>query len=152
MTQSIPQLPELQPCPFCNHPVPKDLSDTLYPSGGYWRESEFGRHYFGIKESREGDGECWGMNCTQCMGGCGARINGDSMEEAIAKWNTRASPPRGMTPLTVTRIKEVLADWEMELTDTELTLITRDIERAHGIPTPPENGDSRVSDKGVDHG
>lgn len=86
----------LKPCPFCNMQPPDDLSDTLYPTGTYWRElNEEGleglRHYFGRGQAKEGDGQCWTMHCTTNMGGCGAQISGDTREQAIAAWNTRAN-------------------------------------------------------------
>lgn len=84
---------ELLPCPFCNRAVPEDLSDTLYPSGIYWRtDPEIGRHYIihsNEMERAEDDNKCWEMNCTENMGGCGASIYADSRDEVIAKWNKR---------------------------------------------------------------
>lgn len=88
---------QLKCCPFCGMKPPQDLIDTLYPTGSFWRElKEEGleglRHYFHRNQAREGDGQCWGMHCTGNMGGCGAQISGDTKEEAIAAWNTRADP------------------------------------------------------------
>lgn len=83
----------LKPCPFCGWEPPADLSDVLYPTGTYRRvEQRHGyAHYVSHNQSRKGDTQCWGMNCTACMGGCGASISADSEGEAIAAWNRRAS-------------------------------------------------------------
>lgn len=43
-------MPELLPCPFCGRKVDDDLSDTLYPSGTYWREEDGLRHYIGHRD------------------------------------------------------------------------------------------------------
>jgi len=60
-------MPELLPCPFCSRPVPDDLSDTLYPSGIYWRDdTDIGRHYITHSNEMaraEDDNKCWEMNC-----------------------------------------------------------------------------------------
>lgn len=93
---------KLLPCPFCGMEPEDDLIDTLYRSGILWRDhvrpdGTTMRSYHGRDTAKEGDGWCWGMNCTQNQGGCGAEIGGDSREEAIARWNTR---PSNMVTLT----------------------------------------------------
>jgi len=84
---------KLLPCPFCGYKPPEDLSDTLYPSGSYRRwMPDIGSHgYIGHRNREPGDEPCWAMHCTESMGGCGAQINGDTMDEAINKWNTRVA-------------------------------------------------------------
>ena len=88
-------LPPLLPCPFCARPVDHDLIDTLYPSGIYWREQEWGRSYHGTEDRREGDQLCWEMNCTEANGGCGASISADSEQEVRDKWNRRSRSEQG---------------------------------------------------------
>jgi hypothetical protein len=82
---------KLLPCPFCGRPAQDDLSDSLYPSGIYWREGSWGRSYFSQRESKPEDHACFQMNCTVCEGGCGANITANSEEEVIAAWNRRAT-------------------------------------------------------------
>jgi hypothetical protein len=95
-------MPELLPCPFCSKKVPDDLSDTLYPSGIYWREDpDSGRHYISHSDEMsraEDDNKCWEMNCTQNMGGCGSSISADSRDEVIAAWNRRAAIQQAAEP------------------------------------------------------
>ncbi len=79
----------LKACPFCKMQPPTDLSDTLYPSGIYWRETDGVRHYVGHKERIESDQACWTVECAQSSGGCGASLTGDSAQEAMDLWNRR---------------------------------------------------------------
>ena len=87
----------LKPCPFCGWEPPWDdddmMLDVLYPSGSWWFETDIGgkkvRAYRGRRDRQQGDQQCWSMNCTENMGGCGANIDADSREEVIAKWNRR---------------------------------------------------------------
>lgn len=97
---------DLLPCPFCGYKPPKDLSDTLYPSGIYRRfEPEIGfTSFIGRRDRLPTDEPCWAMHCTENMGGCGAQINGNTRDEAIAAWNTRApqqpvQPADGWRPI-----------------------------------------------------
>lgn len=83
----------LKPCPFCGRKVDRDLIDTLYPTGTFWRVTNGFRHYVGRKERQDGDKMCMGMHCTESNGGCGAEISADTEEEVIAKWNRRATNP-----------------------------------------------------------
>ena len=82
---------EALPCPFCGKAVDFDDADTLYPSGICWREEHGFRHYVRWKDRRDGDGNVWGMHCPEPAGGCGVEIHGDTKDEALAKWNRRAS-------------------------------------------------------------
>jgi hypothetical protein len=43
-------------------------------------------------DAEEGDGICYEMHCSVQAGGCGAEMHGDSKEEVLSKWNTRAKP------------------------------------------------------------
>ena len=93
----------LLPCPCCGWQPPFDDADSmldfLYPTGTWWREERTWvpsqhtgqrfRTYHKHKDRKDGDKACYGMHCTQNMGGCGVRIVRDSREEAIAAWNTR---------------------------------------------------------------
>lgn len=81
-------------CPFCGQEPPEDLSDTLYPSGTVWQDHEEGfRSYASIRDQPTW-ARCYTMNCTTNQGGCGASIDGDSLEEVVAAWNRR-TPPKG---------------------------------------------------------
>ena len=84
---------KLLPCPFCDHEVNSGDNDVLHPAGIYWVESEhIGRTYVGRNHMLFIDraNECWSVNCAESGGGCGANVIGDSKDEAIGKWNTRA--------------------------------------------------------------
>jgi len=71
-------------CPFCGR-VEFDMIDTLYPSGLTWvfieceQIKSYGHH--GQYPNR-----CWKISCD-----CGAELHGDSREETIEQWNTRAT-------------------------------------------------------------
>lgn len=62
---------ELKPCPCCGFKPDIEDSDSCYPV------------------SRERD--YWSAGCVDSAGGCGLRSFGESMHEAIEKWNTRTS-------------------------------------------------------------
>ena len=79
----------LSNCPFCGHSFHDDLSDSLYPSGTVWRETENGKTYHSWRDQIEGDSSCWKIICNECEGGCGVEMVGDTKEEVIAKWNRR---------------------------------------------------------------
>ena len=85
----------LKPCPFCGFQVDRyGLDDVFYPSGLFWRgcdEDEFGinRQYFSSKERISGDNTCYNIICNETMGGCGASVEGDTIEETAEKWNRR---------------------------------------------------------------
>jgi hypothetical protein len=79
----------LKDCPFCGATPPKDLSDTLYPSGTWWRINDGYRHYVAHRDREPGDNMCWQVICNEVYGGCGAEISADSEQEAIDKWNHR---------------------------------------------------------------
>ncbi len=78
------------PCPFCGKAVDLEDHDTLYPSGTGWKDQGDLRTYHSHREVPK-EQWCWGMHCTECSGGCGAKITGDSRQEALAKWNKRAN-------------------------------------------------------------
>jgi hypothetical protein len=87
-------LSDLLGCPFCGHKPNINDSDTLHPSSIFWvDDGEDGKHYFGRRHHRF-DGtqnECWEINCVETSGGCAVRIIGDSKDDAIAKWQRRAT-------------------------------------------------------------
>jgi len=94
---------QIKDCPFCGRKTPDDLEDTLYPSGGYWRETDGMRHYVSHRERKPGDSQCWTMHCGVGGWRCGAQITADTREEAIAAWNRRAAiqqaaVPEGLVP------------------------------------------------------
>ena len=82
------KLPEVKPCPFCGFQVDANDRDTLYPSGPKWRDESIGRVYMNAR-STEYDGECFQLICNTLYGGCGAEMNGDSIEEVLEKWGRR---------------------------------------------------------------
>jgi hypothetical protein len=81
----------LNACPFCGH-QPWEMAEAVYPTGIGWREDDGVRHYIGRKDKRERMGDVWCVNCPEVEGGCGAEVCGDSRNEAVAKWNRRATP------------------------------------------------------------
>jgi len=87
---------KLLPCPFCGKAADIEDDDTLYPNGGAWKFNDalqmrtYHRHREAPKEQW-----CWSMHCPEVAGGCGAEVSGDSKDEAIAKWNRRATTPQG---------------------------------------------------------
>ncbi len=90
MNEQTPIQPHtLKACPLCKMNPPANLSDTLYPSGIYWRETDGLRHYVGHNERSETDQACWTVTCGQNSGGCGASVGGDSAQEAVDLWNRR---------------------------------------------------------------
>lgn len=64
--------------------------DTLYPTGTGWLEEDGLRHYVRYTDAPKNQW-CWGMHCPEPAGGCGAEVHGDTKDEALAKWNRRAS-------------------------------------------------------------
>jgi len=81
---------QLKPCPFCGRKADMSDPDTIYPSGTFWRpHEEVGRIYIGPKERLSNDNPCWVINCVEIAGGCGASMDGDSIEETVEKWNRR---------------------------------------------------------------
>ncbi len=82
------------PCPFCGYKCDLNEPDTLYPARIYWVEDEdIGRSYFGRTHNLWNTEmkECWKINCVTVSGGCGAQIIGDSKDETIALWQSRAT-------------------------------------------------------------
>jgi len=107
---------QIKDCPFCGRKTPDDLEDTLYPSGGYWRETDGMRHYVSHRERKPGDSQCWTMHCGVGGWRCGAQITADTREEAIAAWNRRAAiqqaagaVPAGEVAEIVTNLRDTLA-------------------------------------------
>lgn len=82
---------EAMPCPFCGRASNIHDSETLFPTGARWRETDIGRIYHRQLDGKDSDGWVWGMHCPESYGGCGAEIHGDTKDEALAKWNRRAS-------------------------------------------------------------
>lgn len=80
---------ELKPCPFCGHVQTPDDGDTVYPSGTGWKETGEYRHYVSFRDVPV-EQWCYTVHCAESSGGCGASSSGDSKQEAINKWNTRA--------------------------------------------------------------
>ena len=79
----------LLPCPFCGSSMDVEDSDTIHPSGTFWKERSNGlRAYVGRNE--EHDGSCYVVTCCTIYGGCDASITADSKEEVIQRWNTRS--------------------------------------------------------------
>lgn len=89
---SMNEEPFLSPCPFCGF-WDHELDDALHPTGRSWIECgpPFMRKYFNWKEREPHHNLCYEMNCVESSGGCGARIEADSLEECIARWNRRPS-------------------------------------------------------------
>jgi hypothetical protein len=77
------------PCPFCSRLPDIDDGDTLYPNGSGWKDRIGGYRSYHRRTEVPKEQWCYGMNCTETSGGCGAAISGDSAEEALAKWNRR---------------------------------------------------------------
>ncbi len=76
-------------CPFCGH-TPQDWHDFLHPTGVGWRDDNGLRHYMSRDDPRGTHGEVWELGCLEHEGGCGATMHGDSRDDALAKWNSRA--------------------------------------------------------------
>lgn len=106
----------LAPCPFCGMKPSDDLSDTLYPSGIFWRHNpEVGcRSYHGMSDRKEGDAQCFQMICNETHGGCGAQVSADSREEVAAKWNRRAQPAKPVQPIAYALEALVDGDWHIQ--------------------------------------
>lgn len=82
---------QLKPCPFCGFQVDRyGLDDVLYPNGTFWRpHDEMERKYVGFRDQLPTDHACYNIICNKLMGGCGAEMHGDSVEEVVDKWNAR---------------------------------------------------------------
>jgi uncharacterized protein (DUF1919 family) len=79
---------DLKDCPFCGMEQNSEDEDTLYPSGTGWKISRGFRHYVSIFDVPK-EQWCYQVVCATTYGGCGAEVHGDSVEEAVAKWNRR---------------------------------------------------------------
>jgi hypothetical protein len=80
---------KMKPCPFCGHEVDLKAPDTLHPSGTGWKTRANGfRSYHSFREVPP-EQWCYSLQCVTTSGGCGVRMDADSREEAIEKWNTR---------------------------------------------------------------
>ena len=125
----------LAPCPFCGMKPSDDLSDTLYPSGIFWRHNpETGiRSYHGMSDRKEGDAQCFKIVCNETYGGCSAEVSGDSREEVAAKWNRRAQPARKR--LTRAQVVDGFANCALDGVNARLGFNTgvRFTDNAHGI-------------------
>lgn len=98
---------EIKPCPFCGHtPLRYNLIDSLHPTGMNWFKSpSLDERWFGenidyvhshpnplqLVPEREitEHGTYWTFSCLESEGGCGANLNGTSIQEVMQKWNTR---------------------------------------------------------------
>lgn len=78
------------PCPFCGMEVHIQDNDVLYPTGTGWQVNGEGYRTYHRAIDVPSNQWCYGLNCSTTAGGCGARIVGDTMEEAIELWNRRA--------------------------------------------------------------
>lgn len=79
----------MKPCPFCGHRVELDDPDSVYPNGTGWVWRADGVKAYCDFKSVPKDQWCYSVNCVVTSGGCGAEISGDSMDEAVARWNRR---------------------------------------------------------------
>lgn len=124
---------QLLPCPFCGMAPDHDLSDTLYPSGTYWREHTDIpiRSYHGLSDRQVGDAPCFKMVCNETHGGCGAQVSGDSEAETIAAWNRR--PRAAREPLTDEQLVACIRLAGFTTWDSRMWGLKRQIEAAHGI-------------------
>lgn len=111
------------PCPFCGHPADLNDPDTLYPSGTGWKLSgdPQRKSYHNFREVPR-EQWCYSFHCPKSSGGCGAEMSGDSMEEAVTKWNTRTvtsslQPAVGVSPET--RLAWLLDQLELRLPEAE---------------------------------
>lgn len=84
---------ECKPCPFCGMNIDSEDIDTVYPSGTGWIDVEWEegsyRHYVRAMEVPK-EQWCYKVICNESYGGCAAEIHGDTIEDAIEKWNRRA--------------------------------------------------------------
>lgn len=80
----------MKPCPFCGHEVDLDDGDTLYPTGTGWKVRDNGMTTYHPSREVPKEQWCYSMHCVSTSGGCDAEVHGDTAEEAIKKWNTRA--------------------------------------------------------------
>jgi hypothetical protein len=78
----------MKPCPFCGLKVELEDGDTLYPTSG-WKERANGMREYCLVYEAPPEQWCYTMHCPTTAGGCGAEISGDSMQEAMDKWNRR---------------------------------------------------------------
>lgn len=82
----------IKPCPFCGKHINLDDEDSIYPSGiGWLFDDELQSRTYHNFRAVPKEQWCYVMHCPELYGGCGAEISGDSMEEALAKWNTRTN-------------------------------------------------------------
>lgn len=135
---------QIKDCPFCGRKTPDDLEDTLYPSGGYWRETDGMRHYVSHRERKPGDSQCWTMHCGVGGWRCGAQITADTREEAIAAWNRRAAiqqaagaVPEGEIVVTKTDFGAIVAVTRQDSEGRILEVIAQDTQSGssdHSVP------------------
>ncbi len=79
----------MKPCPFCGKKVDLNDEDTLYPNGTGWKDREGGyRSYHPFREVPK-EQWCYSIHCVLHHGGCGVEMSGDTIKEAINKWNRR---------------------------------------------------------------
>tara|TARA_R110000868_G_scaffold90057_4_gene250213 strand:+ start:236 stop:643 length:408 start_codon:yes stop_codon:yes gene_type:complete len=77
------------PCPFCGRASDIFDDETLYPSGTGWKIEEGGFRSYHRHTNVPREQWCWSMHCPEVYGGCGAEMDADSKDEALAKWNRR---------------------------------------------------------------
>lgn len=106
---------ELKPCPFCGKEPDISDGDSLYPTGTGWKdEGEYRSYHKGSEVPKEQ--WCYAAGCSELSGGCSAEVFGDSRQEAIDKWNTRAIPDtHRVVPIELLHAIEI--DLSMECTN-----------------------------------
>lgn len=116
---------ELKPCPFCGKEPDIRDGDSLYPTGTGWKdEGEYRSYHKGSEVPKEQ--WCYAAGCSELSGGCSAEVFGDSRQEAIEKWNTRAIPDTHRV-VPVELLKMALESIPWELRDSEASLEIRAI-------------------------
>ena len=81
---------KLKPCPFCGHDPDMSDGDSLYPNGMGWKdEGEYRSYHKALEVPKEQ--WCYVAGCSELSGGCSAEVFGDTMQEAIDRWNTRVN-------------------------------------------------------------
>lgn len=78
----------VKPCPFCG--VQPDIAnaDTLYPNGSAWLATD-GITHFVDRNQAPPENWCYSIHCVETAGGCGAKMSGNSKQDATEKWNRR---------------------------------------------------------------
>lgn len=82
---------EYKPCPFCGKVPDMEDGDTLYPNATAWiYDAELECNvYVSFREAPK-EQWCYSFHCPTVSGGCGCEVHGNTKEDAVARWNTRA--------------------------------------------------------------